>query len=66
MGDNLLKLYNREVETLSLKCIGDTSVRAGNSFNAKIKDIGLEKRLIVKSVTHSFLPHHTMDLEVMI
>ena len=66
MADNLLKLYNRETETLNIKCIGDTSVRAGNSFLAKIKDINLDKRLIVKSATHSFLPHHTMDLEVMI
>lgn len=66
MADNLLKLYNRETETLNIKCIGDTSVRAGNSFLAKIKGINLDKRLIVKSATHSFLPHHTMDLEVMI
>lgn len=66
MADNLLKLYNRETETLTIKCIGDTSVRAGNSFNAKIKDIDLDKRLIVKTATHNFIPHHTMDLEVMI
>lgn len=66
MADNLLKLYNREAETLKLKCIGDVSIRAGNSFLAKIKNIDLDKRLIVKTATHSFLPHHTMDLEVMI
>ncbi|WP_291650044.1 hypothetical protein [Clostridium sp.] len=66
MADNLLKLYNREAETLNIKCIGDTSVRAGSSFIAKFKDISLDKRLIVKTATHSFLPHHTMDLEVMI
>ena len=60
------KNYNKEAETLSIKCIGDTSVRAGSSFIAKFKDISLDKRLIVKTATHSFLPHHTMDLEVMI
>jgi len=66
MADSLLKLYNRELETMSLECLGDTSIRAGNSFYAIISEIDLEKRLIVKSVTHEYLPLHTMSLEVMI
>lgn len=66
MANNLLKLYNRELETLSLSCIGDPSIRAGSSINVIIKDLNLNKRLIVKSATHKFLPNHTMDLEVMI
>lgn len=67
MADALLKLYNREMEKLSMECLGDTRIRAGSSFIASINDAGVKnKRLIVNSVTHSFLPVHTMDLEVFI
>lgn len=66
MANNLLKLYNREVETLSLSCIGDTGIRAGSSILVLMTNLNLNKRLIVKSATHKFLPNHTMDLEVMI
>jgi hypothetical protein len=65
-ADLLLKLYNRELESLSLECLGDTSIRAGCSFYGRIEDIKLDKRLIVRSVTHEFLPVHTMGLEVAI
>ncbi|MFU0784492.1 MAG: Phage protein D [Thermoanaerobacterium thermosaccharolyticum] len=65
-ADKLLSLYNREVETLELKCLGDTRIRAGSSFYGQIEDIGLNKKLLVKTVTHKFMPIHTMDLEVVI
>lgn len=64
--DMLLSLYNREIETLELNCLGDIRVRAGTSFYGQIEDIGLDKKLIVRSVTHKFIPVHTMSLAVQI
>jgi hypothetical protein len=65
-ADILLKLYNRESETLTLSCLGDTRIRAGTSFFGKIEDIDYSQRLIVKSVTHNYLPIHTMEVEAML
>lgn len=60
----LLQLYNHEKETIKLSCIGDDSVRAGCSIYGSVADIALNRRVIVKSVTHKYLLTHTMELEV--
>ena len=65
-AEQLLRLYNREFESLSLDCIGDTNIRAGCSIRAMIEGINLNKWLIVQSVTHDFLPVHKMSMEVRI
>lgn len=65
-AEKLLKRYDQEAEMLSLSCLGDTSVRAGTSFYGSIEDIKLKRRLTVMSVTHNFLPLHTMDVEAKI
>ena len=65
-ADTLLRLYNREVETLEVSCLGDVRVRAGTSFFGQIEDIKLNRRLIVREVTHEFVPVHTMTVSVML
>lgn len=60
----LLQLYNYEKESIKINCIGDHSVRAGCSIYGSIADIALDRRVIVSSVTHKYLPTHTMELEL--
>lgn len=64
-AEALLKLYNHETEKLSFSCIGDLTVRAGCSIYGSVEDIALNRRLIVRKVKHTFLPCHTMTVEVM-
>lgn len=66
MSNALLSLYNGETESFTMDCIGNTTVRAGSSFHALLSEVGIDKRLIVKTATHTFLPNHTMKLEVQI
>lgn len=66
MSNALLSLYNGETESFSMNCIGNTAIRAGSSFYACLSEVGINKRLIVQTATHTFLPNYTMKLEVKI
>jgi hypothetical protein len=68
MAEIILKACNHEAETLSLNCLGDIRIRAGVSFYVMIDSItgNKMKRYIATSVTHDFIPVHTMKIEVLI
>lgn len=67
-ADELLKEKNRETYTLSLTCLGDTSLIAGNSVNIQIDDLSkagfwINNTAIMKA-THNFGNDYTCDLEM--
>jgi hypothetical protein len=67
LANAFLNSYNREAESLTLNCLGDVRVVAGVSFWVMIEDIiagNMARRFIVRSVTHDYLPTHTMKIEV--
>lgn len=67
IAKDLLRLYNREDEKLSLKCFGDTRVRGGSGIYVLLEDIGIKSWFMVDKVTHTFTKDlHTMDLELRI
>lgn len=64
----LLKEKNREVYTLSLDCLGDTSLIAGNSVNIQIDELSkagfwISNTAITKA-THNFGPNYNCSLEM--
>jgi len=67
-ADELLKEKNRETYTLSLTCLGDTSLVAGNSVNVQISDLSnagfwISNTAIIKA-THTFGTDYKCDLEM--
>ena len=59
----LLADYNRTKHTFSVECIGVPEVRAGNVIKVVVNELGAKENHIVESVTHEFLPVHTMSIE---
>lgn len=59
----LLADYNRTKHTFSVECIGVPEVRAGNVIKVVINELGAKENHIVESVTHEFLPVHTMSID---
>lgn len=67
IGDNYLKLYNRESETMSLTAIGHPQLRAGMGFRLKIAKLGIDMDMWIENAKHFYeKDYHTMELEVFI
>lgn len=67
-ADELLKEKNREAYTLSLTCLGDVSLVAGNSVNIQISDLSnagfwINNTAIMKA-THTFGTDYKCELEM--
>ena len=62
---NLLKRYNKEIETLSLEADGIVELVAGRGIKFELKRENINKWMWIKSATHKFTKDtHTMELEV--
>lgn len=62
----LLKIKNRETETLSVECIGDVRVMAGSGIKIEIAQANINGWGMVESVTHEFgKTNHTMKLNLL-
>ena len=58
----LLAIKNRETEALTVECVGDTRVMAGNGVLVQIKAAGLSRWMVVVAAAHEFGVAHTMKL----
>lgn len=64
-ANRLLSIKNRETETLSIECMGDSRIFAGNSIRVIISAAGLDKWAVVDTCTHEFKKDsHTMKLDL--
>ncbi|TQI69011.1 hypothetical protein [Clostridium sp. KNHs216] len=64
-ANRLLSVKNRETEKLSIECMGDNRIFAGNSIRALISDAGIDKWAVVDACTHEFKKDsHSMKLDL--
>jgi len=63
---DLLKLYNAEEKKLSIKCLGDSRVKAGTSIRVILSNLMIDQYFIVKRAVHYYYSIHTMDLELIL
>jgi hypothetical protein len=64
-ANRLLSVKNRETETLSVECMGDDRIFAGNSVRVMIGDAGLDMWAVVDHCTHEFKKDsHSMKLDL--
>lgn len=64
-ANRLLSVKNRETETLSVECMGDNRISAGNSVRVIISAAGIDKWAVVDSCTHEFKKDsHSMKLDL--
>nr|DAJ95981.1 MAG TPA: 43 kDa tail protein [Caudoviricetes sp.] len=65
LANLLLKIKNKETETLKAECIGDTRVMGGSGVKVEIRAANLNTWAIVSSVTHEFKKTaHTMEMNL--
>lgn len=66
-ADKLLKLKNRETQSLKLTAIGAKEITAGSGFRVSLPIVGIEQDMWVKKASHKYsYLDHIMDLEVVI
>lgn len=68
-ANDALNQSKNEKTTFHLPLIGTMALQAGNSFNLELSDLdpefGKKRRvLLIHQCTHTFLPVHTMELDV--
>lgn len=64
-ANRLLSIKNRETQELSVECMGDTRVFAGNSVRVVIGSAGIDKWAVVDTCSHEFKKtSHSMKLNL--
>lgn len=67
LAENLLKLKDREKQTLKLTAIGISDLTAGAGFTLDIRALGIKQDMWIKSASHTYKEgYHMMTLEAAI